>query len=225
MKKILFGFIMLFAFMFSVNAETLNMNLIKEDGKIHNFNVVVKDVKGANNVFEGTINYDVKNVEKVALEAVNGWELYTKAENGKLRFIVLNMTGSASNDTVLFKMNASFREFGDIKLDNIGAAGSGTGITLSGIKYSFEEKKNDVNTEGSTEVKPEENPTLPEDGNTNNIEDAKPEDKEEVEEKEEQKNEINWGKIILSIIVVGILGGFTGLFLFRRGLFNNKKRR
>lgn len=221
MKKILFGFVMLFAFMFSVNAETLNMNLIKEDGKIHNFNVVVKDVKGTNNVFEGTVNYDVKSVEKVALEAVSGWELYTKAEDGKLRFIVLNMTGSATNDTVLFKMNTTFREYGDIKLDNVGAAGSGTGVTLSGIKYSFADKKADVNTDGSTEVVP----SLPEDGNTNNIEDVNPEGEEKTEEKtEDKKEEIHWGKIILAIFVVGVLGGFTGLFLFRHGLVDKKRR-
>lgn len=223
MKKILFGFIMLFAFMFSVNAETLNMNLIKEEGKVHNFNVVVKDVKGTNNVFEGTINYDVKKVDKITLEAVNGWELYTKAEDGKVRFIVLNMTGTAVNDTVLFKMNTTFREYGDVKIDNIGAAGAGTGITLSGIKYSFEEKKNDVNANGGTVVKPEENPVLPEDGITNNVEDVKPEeDKEEV--KEDKKENIHWGKIILSIFVVGLIGGFTGLFLYKKGLFNSKGR-
>lgn len=224
MKKILFGFIMLFAFMFSVNAETLNMNLIKEEGKIHNFNVVVKDVKGTNNVFEGTVNYDVKKVDKITLEAVNGWELYTKAEDGKVRFIVLNMTGTAVNDTVLFKMNTTFREYGEIKIDNIGAAGAGTGITLSGIKYSFEEKKNDVNTNGGTVVKPEDNPVLPEDGITNNVEDVKPEeDKEEVKE-EDKKENIHWGKIILSIFVVGLIGGFTGLFLYKKGLFNSRGR-
>lgn len=224
MKKILFGFIMLFAFMFSVNAETLNMNLIKEEGKIHNFNVVVKDVKGTNNVFEGTVNYDVKKVDKITLEAVNGWELYTKAEDGKVRFIVFNMTGTAVNDTVLFKMNTTFREYGEIKIDNIGAAGAGTGITLSGIKYSFEEKKNDVNTNDGTVVKPEDNPPIPEDGITNNVEDVKPEeDKEEVKE-EDKKENIHWGKIILSIFVVGLIGGFTGLFLYKKGLFNSRGR-
>lgn len=220
MKKILFGLVLMFVFMVGVNAETLSMNLVNENGKTHNFNVVVKDVKGANNVFEGTINYDVKKVDKVALEAVTGWELYTKEENGKVRFIVLNMTGTATNDTVLFKMNTAFREYADVQIDNIGAAGSGTGVTLSSIKYSYEEKKSEVITDDTTVVEPEENPALPEDGNTNNIEDVKPEDKKEDEEK---KEEVNWGKVILAIFVVGLLGGFTGLFLFRKGLFNNKK--
>lgn len=222
MKKIV-GLIICFCTFCIVNvsAETLSLKLISEDNKDLKFDVVVTNVMGANNVFEGEVKYDKNDINSIKLVAADGWELYTKLKDNSVRFIALSMENVAVENTTLFKVNTDVKKETKLTLGNIGVAGGNVGVTLGEVTYTYkeivvEDNKPVIDSEIKPDVKDEE-VSIPSDDLINNIEDN--EIIEEVVDKKEDKetkkdNELS--KTIVSILVAIAIVTLAFIFLFRK---------
>ena len=219
MKKIIGLIICLYAFcIVNVSAETLSLKLVSEDNKVLNFDVVVTNVMGANNVFEGEVKYDKNDINSIKLVAADGWELYTKVKDNSVRFIALSMENVAVENTTLFKVNTDVKKETKLTLGNIGVAGGNVGVTLGEITYSYkevvvEDNKPVIDSEIKPDIK-DEQVSIPSDDLINNIEDVK-DDVVEKENKETKKdNELS--KTIVSILVAIAIVTLAFIFLFRK---------
>ena len=226
MKKIISLIICFCAFfVVNVSAETLNLNLVSEDNKVLNFDVVVTNVMGANNVFEGEVKYNKDDINSLKVIAADGWEIHTKVKENSIKFIALSMDKVAVENTTIFKVNTEVKEDTKLTLGNVATAGGNVGVSLDEVTYTYKEvvvedtkpiTKPEVTPETKPEVKPDikdEEVSIPNDDLINNIEDT---EESLNEDKKETKKDNQTSKTIVSILVAIAIVTLAFIFLFRK---------
>lgn len=217
MKKIISLIICFCAFfVVSVNAETLNLKLVSENNKVLDFDVVVTNVMGANNVFEGEVKYNKDDIKSLKVIAADGWEIHTKVKENSIKFIALSMDKVAVENTTIFKVNTEVKDETKLTLGNVATAGGNVGVSLDEVTYTYKEVVvEDTKPITKPDVKDEE-VSIPNDDLINNIEDTEKKEETLNEDKNETKKDNQTSKIIVSILVAIAIVALALIFLFRK---------
>ena len=230
MKKIMTFLVCLcMFFVVNVNAEELHLKLVSESDKTLSLDVVVTNVTGANNVFEGELKYDKANVTSLKVVPVDGWEIHTRDSDGKIKFFVFSMDKVAEENTSIFKVDTKVKDDAKITLGNVATASGNVGISLNEVIYSYKEtvvelpKVEHEDTPKVEETEKEEI-SIPNDDLINNIEGSEDEevieniDEEEIDDlmNDEKKEDNEISKTVVSILVAVAIVALAFVFLFRK---------
>ena len=207
-------------FVVSVNAETLNLKLVSENNKVLDFDVIVSNVMGTNNVFEGEVKYNKDDVKSLKLIPTDGWEIFTKVNDSSIKFIALSMEHVAVENTTIFKVNTEVKDNTKLVVGNIATAGANVGVSLDEVTYSYKELSKEENVEHidtpKVENEDKEEISIPDDELINNIEDVEDKEDSVKDEEKTKKDDKELSKMIVSILVAIAIIALAFIFLFRK---------
>lgn len=235
MKKIKMLFFCLFlcCFYCVVNAETLNISYVNEEKGGYLFEVLVNDVKDQKiNVIAGNIKYDKALYSNLELVESESWKLYTKVNGSGVSFVLVNISGYATENMNVFDIMVSFDVNNVIDFDfydiQSGSNNSILSITDVNFKYEILEEEivipnddfdNNIINDKEDESKLENNSTVESEKDENN--DDLLLHKDSILEIEKNNFFIYFVYVLVAVFVfVIIVVGIVVLFVVKKGKKN-----